>query len=131
MMKMIAVSLMSINDLLAIHTVDNFMPFMDYRYITDKTSLQYKVQSDAITDENGFRKIDNKYIVALHYDVNSQKYNIRDILFLNVDGKIKEVIVGDLRPVKGTENVVEFVVDTKKINKNVKVSGNCISILKR
>ena len=42
-----------------------FKTYMDYRCITDKTSAQYELQQFAWTDEDGFRRIGNDYIVAI------------------------------------------------------------------
>ena len=41
--------------------------YMDYRTITDKSSKQYKLQQDnnVYTDDEGFRKIEDKFIVAV------------------------------------------------------------------
>ena len=38
---------------------------MDYRCITDTSSVQYEMQQQAYTDGRGFRKIGDDYCVAL------------------------------------------------------------------
>ena len=39
--------------------------YMSYKTITDKTSRQYELQTIAYTDEYGFRKIGDRYLVAI------------------------------------------------------------------
>ena len=47
--------------------IDNsFKAYMDYKSITNPSSIQYQMQQAAWTDENGFRKYGNdRYMVAL------------------------------------------------------------------
>lgn len=43
----------------------SFKAYMDYRCITDTSSVQYEMQQQAYTDGRGFRKIGDDYCVAL------------------------------------------------------------------
>lgn len=105
-----------------------FKTYMDYRCITDKTSAQYELQQFAWTDEDGFRRIDNDYIVAMgtYY---AENVGDRFKVTLDTDNEIT-VIIGDIKqdihtdyfnqytPVYDEDgiffsgNVLEFIVDT-------------------
>ena len=113
-------------------TKGSFKTFMDYRTITDETSKQYALQRLATTDENGLRKFNNKYIVAMgtyysHYVGkefvltldNSQEINV-------IVGDIKQDIHTDVNRQYAmlTGNVVEFIVDEDKLPKNVLRTGD-------
>ena len=101
-----------------------FKTYMDYRTITDKSSKQWLLQQVAYTDENGFRKINGKYLVAVGtYFAQEVGKELRITL---EDQTIIEVIVGDIKddlhtddtnrfiPING--NIVEFIVDTKQMS---------------
>ena len=113
-------------------TKGSFKTFMDYQTITDETSKQYALQRLAITDENGLRKFNNKYIVAMgtyysHYVGkefvltldNSQEINV-------IVGDIKQDIHTDVNRQYATltGNVVEFIVDEDKLPKKVLRTGD-------
>ena len=196
MLKVIAISLLFSGGNTAIDNVSNFMPYTDYRCITSTTSVQYKMQQEATTNDQGIRVIDNKCMVALYnapetkkepdkekkpekpekpkepelkIDKNTDevpaplveedddilsnvivapvvelerdykypnskkvndknKYNLGDVLTLNINGQTYDVIVSDVRTTPNTENVIEFIVDTDKLSKEVKQSGSCLSV---
>ena len=110
-----------------------FKTYMDYRCITDKTSAQYELQQFAWTDEDGFRRIGDDYIVAMgtYYAENvGDKFKIT----LDTDNEIT-VIIGDIKQDVHTDyfnqytpiydengiffsgNVLEFIVDTDVLPK--------------
>ena len=43
----------------------SFKSYMDYRYITNKASDQYKLQLSAWTDNMGLRRVDDYYLVEI------------------------------------------------------------------
>lgn len=124
--------------------------YMDYRKITNKSSAQYQLQQrdDVYTDKEGFRKIGDRYIVAVGtYYSNTVGDCIRVELS---EGGIFEAIVGDIKDNSHTDSrnqqhkvdgsVVEFIVDVKNINtlckkmgdmsyaEDVDLTGNIVSI---
>lgn len=110
-----------------------FKTYMDYRCITDKTSAQYELQQFAWTDEDGFRRISDDYIVAMgtYY---SKNVGDRFKITLDTDNEIT-VIIGDIKQDAHTDyfnqytpiydengiffsgNVLEFIVDTDVLPK--------------
>lgn len=118
----------------------SFKTYMDYRCITDETSIQWKIQQNAWTDSDGFRRINNDYIVAVgtYY---SSKCGERFRIVFDDDDEIT-VTVGDLKQNRHTDktnrytavyneygefvsaNVLEFIVDTKKLSKRSKLLGS-------
>lgn len=109
----------------------NFKSYMDYRCITNTSSDQYKLQQKCYTDDNGLRVYDGYYAVALGTYYSS---TIGDKFHITLDtGEEFDVIVGDVKadcdtdktnryvPVNG--NIIEFIVDTKKLPKDVRFMG--------
>ena len=110
----------------------SFKTYMDYRAITNTRSEQWKLQQLAVTDENGFRKYDGKYMVAVgsYYAKSCGKE-----LTVTLDtGQVIEVIVGDLkqdihtdstnRYVNHNGNILEFIVETSKLDSLSKKMGD-------
>lgn len=108
--------------------------YMDYRKITSKSSAQYQLQQrdDVYTDEEGFRKLDDKYIIAVgtHYSD-----TVGDLLRIKLsEGNTFEAVVGDIKNNSHTDStnrqhkvdgsVVEFIVDTKNMDKLCKKMGD-------
>lgn len=117
----------------------SFKTYMDYRCITDKTSAQYMLQMEAYTDDMGLRKYEDHYIVAMGTYYSN---NVGDTFRITLDNDISfNVIVGDIKADCHTDsqnmyspvydengdlisaNVIEFIVDTKLIDKSVKTLG--------
>lgn len=116
-----------------------FKTYMDYRCITDKTSAQYELQQFAWTDEDGFRRIGDDYIVAMgtYY---SKNVGDRFKITLDTDNEIT-VIIGDIKQDAHTDylnqytpvydengiffsgNVLEFIVDTDVLSEMSQVLG--------
>lgn len=106
--------------------------FMNYTTITDKTSNQYALQQKAYTDEIGFRKIDNKYCVAIGTAFNASVGQIFDAELEN--GTIIKCIVGDIKDDKHTDETnvftsqgccLEFIVDINQLDGTIKTLGDC------
>lgn len=109
--------------------------FMGYKTITDKSSNQYSLQQQAYTDEEGFRKIEDRYCVAIGTAFNAEVGQYFTVELEN--GEIIECIIGDIKANKDTDksNVfskygccLEFIVDTKQLNVIIKKSGDCSSL---
>lgn len=122
-----------------------FKTWMDYRCITDKSSPQYKmvnnISNDWIyTDSEGFLRAigendlgipEDYYVIALgsYYGTNiTNKYRIT-----TNTGNVFYGILGDQKADYHTNSthqyasmndVVEFIVDTRKLNKDVKRMGS-------
>ena len=108
--------------------------FMSYTTITDKTSNQYALQQIAYTDEMGFRKINNRYCVAIGTAFEAPVGQIFNVELEN--GEIIPCIVGDIKDDKDTDvsNVftsqgccLEFIVDISKLDSIIKTLGDCSS----
>lgn len=106
--------------------------YMSFRAITDTTSKQYMLQQKAYNDEFGFRKIGNRYLVAIGTAFNASVGQYFDAELDN--GTIIECIVGDIKADKDTDksNVfttqgccLEFIVNTKTLEPIVKKMGDC------
>lgn len=118
----------------------SFKAYMDYRCITNTASKQYELQQKAETDEQGLRKYRDYYLIGLGtYYANSvgEKFRItleNNKVFYAMTGDIKADIHTDKNnmysPVydsNGTfisANVVEFIVDTKAMDRKTKLSGS-------
>lgn len=112
-----------------------FKCYMDYRTITDTSSPQYELQSDAWTDADGLRRIDGFYCVALGSAFGSEigaKYAITlssgtTFLAILSDQKADcDTINGYTRDRSGA--IIEFIVDADCLPQSVKYSGSIGSI---
>ena len=118
----------------------SFKSYMDYRYITNKASDQYKLQLSAWTDNMGLRKVDDYYLVAMGTYYSD---NIGDKFRITLEGdKTFDVMIGDVKadihtdknnmysPVYNSNgsfksaNVIEFIIDKKTVSKKVKLWGD-------
>lgn len=112
----------------------SFKAYMDYRTITNKKSNQWELQQQAITDGQGFRKYNGKYMVALgtYY---APRTGIEVKITLD-SGVVFEAIIGDIKddrhtnstnqyvPLENGGNLVEFIVDTDAMDNKILRSGN-------
>lgn len=108
-----------------------FKCYEDYRAITATDSPQYALQREAHTDENGLRRLGNRYCVALgsafgteigaKYDITlSNGYTLQCVL---ADQKADhDTVQGHTRDRNGV--VVEFVVDTHRLAGCVRQMGD-------
>lgn len=107
-----------------------FKTLMDFRSIKDKTSRQWQLQQEAWTDEQGFRRYGDYYMVALGTYYASECGRLFRISFEG--GGVIEAVVGDIKSDMDTDalhqhrdgNVVEFIVDTGAISRDCMVMGD-------
>ena len=133
----------------------SFKTYMDYRCITDTDSMQYKLQQNAWTDEDGLRRLGEAYMVAMGTYYADECGKTFEVTF-DTDEKIL-VVVGDIKEDCHTDktnryspvydnngnfisaNVLEFIVDTKTMSRHTKrlgtveycgnLQGNIVSIV--
>jgi hypothetical protein len=124
---------------LSVPNIDtDFKAYMDYRTITDRKAPQWRFRELAYTDEYGFRRIVDDYVVALGtYYASGVGERFRITLDTGVSFT---AITGDIKDNKHTDPynmytplyhngksiggcVVEFLVDTNKLDKNAKLLG--------
>lgn len=113
----------------------SFKAYMDYRTLSNITSKQYEIQQQAYTDSLGFRRIGQDYLIALGTFYSN---NCGDRFLITLDSGVSfTVMIGDIKmnkhtnetnqytPMKnGNANLVEFIVDTKKMEKNILKLGD-------
>lgn len=113
-------------------TTGSFKSFMDYRTITNKSSEQWRLQQDAVTDQQGLRMYRGRYLVAVgtHYS----SYCGKELDVTLDTGKLIRVVVGDVkqdihtdethRYVPTNGNIIEFIVDTSKLDSLTRAMGD-------
>ena len=118
-----------------INNHNGFKAFMSYKKITNKSSKQYQLQQTCYTDEQGFRRFANRYCVAIGTAFNAQVGQYFDAYLDN--GTVIECIIGDIKDDKDTDSTnmftpqgccLEFIVDTKTLDKTVLKHGTCSSL---
>ena len=108
----------------------SFKSYMNYRCITNRSSLQYKMQQQAYTDENGLRKIGEYYCVAM----GTYYGNLGDKLYVETDeGASWKVILADIKSDSHTDSthrytlanrcMMEFIVETESMPSSIRSSG--------
>lgn len=109
-----------------------FKTYMDYRKITDKTSKQWNLQQLATTNEKGFRVFNGRYLVAVgtYYATEVGK----ELRITLDNGFVFYAMVGDIKMdihtdannqyVPANGNIVEFIVDTDKLDPLTKKLGD-------
>ena len=125
-----------------------FKSYMSYKAITNTNSDQYKIQQSAWTDENGLRRYNNDYIVAVGTYYSDKCYTRFKVEFdtgneitvivgdikqdIHTDGKNQYSAVYDSNGKFISANVLEFIVDTSTLSKKAKNLGSvhCIEGLK-
>lgn len=108
----------------------DFKALMDYRSIKDKASRQWQLQQGAWTDEQGFRRYGDYYMIALGTYYAEECGRLFRISF--EDGGVIDAVVGDIKADADTDalhqhrngNVVEFIVDTTAISRDCLVMGD-------
>lgn len=114
----------------------SFKTYMSYKAITNENSNQYKLQQSCSTDENGLRMYDGRYTVAVGTYFTNKIGTKLDVYLDN--GTVLPCITGDIKANKDTDatnqfceingNVLEFIVDTKTLDKKAKAMGDISSI---
>ena len=112
-----------------------FKSYMGYNLFSSK-SKQYQLQQYAYTDENGLRRVDERYIIAVgtHYfdDRGTIIGTYVDLILEN--GEVIECVVGDVKADVHTDSsnivtlhngcVSEFICDTSKLHSMAKNMGD-------
>ncbi|MDE7309491.1 MAG: hypothetical protein K2N61_12680 [Lachnospiraceae bacterium] len=110
---------------------NSFKSYMDYRTITDTTSMQYELQKQADTDGYGMRMVDDRYCVAVGSYYSTTVGQAVDIIMQN--GNIIHCIVADLKQDIHTDStnrqnpngsIVEFLVDTDVLHGQIQKTGD-------
>lgn len=120
-------------------STSNFKSWMDYKAITSKTSAQYILQTKASTNDEGFRVVNDRVLVAMgpQYGPVGSEYTI-----IFEDGQKVDVMIGDIKH-EGCNSsrdgsMIEFIVDKNLMSKtarrlgnyNFKFKGSILEILK-
>ena len=99
---------------------DGMKSYESFTAITDKTSAQYEIQRMAQTNEDAFRVIDGRYLVAVGTYFNAPVGTAIDVILEN--GTVIPCIVGDIKADEHTDYwgvysangcATEFIVDAK------------------
>lgn len=116
-----------------IPSYEGFKTWMPYKAITSKSSPQYKLQQQAYTDSNGFRKVGDRFCVAIGTYFGLSVGDEFTLVLEN--GERIDCIVGDIKADRDTESnciftrathcMSEFIVDKNCLNKKVKQMGDC------
>lgn len=110
----------------------SFKTYMDYRTITDKSSRQWNLQQLAYTDEDGFRRFNDNYLVAVgtYYadEVGKEFFITLDsgVTFYAMVGDIKQDIHTDPNNqyIECNGNIIEFIVDVDRLDPLSKKFGD-------
>lgn len=107
-----------------------FKSFMSYKTFGKNTN-QHKLQQLAVTDENGFRRVKDYYVIAVGSFFEARIGQRIDLILEN--GEVIKCLVGDEKAEKDTDitNIFsrnncmsEFVVDLKQLEATVKNRGD-------
>lgn len=119
-------------------TEKDFKSYMSYTAITDKSSMQYKLQQQALTDSDGIRCLNSKPMVAVGTGWGLKVGDAALIICEN--GNQFEVVIGDIKANAhtGADNKTtasngcrcEFIVDINSLNPTVKNGGNMAALKK-
>lgn len=113
-------------------TNGKFKTYMDYRAITSRSSPQYKLQQQAWSDDKGFRRVGDDYCIALGSFYGTQigtRYKIvldtgYEFTGILSDCKANKHTNSTHQYIPKNGNIVEFVVDTRKMEKLSKKMGD-------
>lgn len=112
-----------------------FKCYEDYRCITDTSSPQYELQQEAWTDEEGLRRVDDYYCVALGSAYGSDigtKYIVtmstgQTLPVILADQKAdRDTVQGHTRDRNGA--VIEFLVESETLPEAVRHAGDVSAI---
>ena len=114
----------------------SFKTFMSYKAIKNRTTKQYELQQDCTTSPEGLRTYNGYYAVALGTGFNAEVGDYVDVELSS--GNTLHCVVGDIKQdchtdktnkqVEQNGNVVEFIVDTKKLDPDVKKTGDISNV---
>ena len=116
---------------------NSFKAYMDYRYLTNQSSIQYQMQQEAWTDHEGFRRLGDKYMVALGSYYTDYICGEPFIIVFE-DNTFIQCVIGDMKADIHTDStnryqtvnselgsIVEFIVDTDTLLEEIIISGDC------
>lgn len=112
-----------------------FKSYMSYRAITNTRSAQYQLQQKCWTDDEGLRRLNDDYVIALgtyYAEYIGERFKI------TLDtGESFTAVIGDFKADRhtdskhqyydsgnGRKNIVEFVVDTHELNRKARRMGD-------
>lgn len=133
--KLVLATLITVSSSSWAVTGGDFKCYEDYRCITDTSSPQYEIQLHSWTDDNGLRRYESYYCVALGSAYGStigDKYIItlstgQQFAAILADQKAdRDTVDGHTRDRSGA--VVEFIVETGALPYEVRQSGSVSSI---
>lgn len=112
---------------------NGFKSYLPYTSITDRTSLQYKLQNNyAYTGNYGIRMANDRYCIALGTAFNAEIGTYVDLVLKN--GEIINCILADIKADIHTEDnnmitahngcISEFIVDKWALSEKVRIAGN-------
>ena len=107
----------------------NMKTYMSWKAITNKSSKQYQLQQhpDIYTDEEGFRKIDDKFMIAVGTYFEA---DVGQEVEVELDGGNKfSAIVGDIKANKHVDENIQHKVDGSVIE--FLVGDNLLPIIKK
>lgn len=116
--------------------VRDFKSYTNYRLLNRKSSQWKKIQTIAYSDNNGLRKVDNYYCVAMG---SYYTKTLGDLFRITTDtGNIFDVIITDFKADRHTNSthqytkrnkcIVEFYVDMNYLDRTVARSGTISSL---
>lgn len=115
---------------------NSFKTYMSYTTITNQSSNQYALQQVCFTDENGLRRYDDYFVIAVGTYYTSVVGTRIDVTLDT--GRVLQCVVGDIKADVHTDamnrqmsengNVIEFLVDAKALDKRALRSGDISSI---
>ena len=119
-------------------TKKDFKSYMPYTAITNKSSVQYKLQQQALTNEDGIRCLESRPMVAVG---TGWGLKVGDTALVTCEnGNSFEVVIGDIKADIHTDTNnkttisngcrCEFIVDINSLNTIVKHNGN-VAVLEK
>ena len=111
---------------------NGFKSYMPYTAITSKSSPQYKLQQIAYTGNYGIRQVNGRFCIAVGSAYETKIGTYIDLILTN--GTVIPCVLADQKADVHTDknnqltkhdgSLVEFVVDSKNLSKNVKKHGD-------
>ena len=111
--------------------ISAFKSYMGHTSIAGSSLPQGKLQKICTTDNDGFRRCNDRYVIAVGSGVGGKVGDCVDLLLQN--GNIICCVIGDIKADKHTDaaNLTgkngcssEFIVDLSKLRKDIKLRGN-------
>ena len=106
---------------------------MDWRAITSRSSRQWRLQQIAYTCDNGFRRVDGMYMIAL--GTYFLHYGVGEVFDITLSSGVSfRAVVGDVKSDAHTDStnrfhltdgsVVEFIVDRRYMPAQARLMGD-------